>query len=333
MITRRVWFYRYWTARYGGSNGGNLKVRDAFDAVDAEEGLEAMLCVDPKTVWNSFPGNHWLNIRSRSYPRLDLRPGDVLFLSGKDWQCLTPMERENSPVPIVNIVQPRHTRKHDPRNAYLQHPAIRIAKSQEGLNRLRDHGVNGPIKLIPDSIDLGLIPKGVAKDIDVLIVGLKDPEMAKEVDGLLKDWATQYGLKVHLQLPPKLPRREDFLLLLSRAKMAICIPLPMSKGGEGFYLPPLEAMASETLVVTSLAIGNVNHCLGGYNCAIADNNPASFARTAQELYTSDYSFKKELLNNGLSTADKHKIEVERSSLIDLIKNAYSMWGQMDIGNK
>ena len=78
------------------------------------------------------------------------------------------------------------------------------------------------------------------------------------------------GLTIEIQRLPKFATRQEFLQLLSRAKIAACIPLEEERGAEGFYLPALEAMALECLVVCPHSVGNIDHCLDGFNCIVPE---------------------------------------------------------------
>ena len=326
---KRVWFYRYWTAKFGGSNGGNLKVRDCYDHVLKSPDLRPLIYFDPELVWNDFPGNHWLDLKNDGEANWDPVEGDVCFFSGSDWRVLGEDERVNPKVPIINIAQPRHARADDKRNKFLKYPAIRIVKSENGARILKEYGVNGPVYVVPDAIDLSLVPEAKFKDIDILVIGLKQPKMARQVYSSLQEWSKEEGLNLNIQvqLPPKLPTRLDFLKLLGRAKLALCIPLSAEKGEEGFYLPPLEAMAMETIVVTSHAIGNVDHCKDGYNCVVTTCDVNEYVDAVIRTWGMSNEGKSRLKENGLNTAKSHDIHEERKALLEIILNSYEIWSR------
>lgn len=326
---RRVLFYRKWKAKFGGSNGGNLKVRDCYNHVASTEDIKPEIFFSPETVWNDFPGNHWLDLRSHALSKWEMHEGDVCFFSGGDWRILDKDQRKHPPVPIINIAQPRHVRSEDPRHRFLSHPAIRIVKSENGARILENHGVNGPIYVVPDAIDLGILPKIEKKDIDVLVIGLKQPQLAQKVYESLVSWSdeNQYNYRIEVQLPPKLPTRLDFLSLLGRAKIAVCIPLSAEKGEEGFYLPPLEAMAMQTMVITSHAIGNVDHCIDGQNCMVCPVGKEEYVEAAKGALLMEDSDRQAYLREGLAMAQKHSIAEERKKIVEIIRNAYAIWSK------
>ncbi|MCB0704757.1 MAG: glycosyltransferase [Saprospiraceae bacterium] len=332
----RVLFHRRFLTATAGINGGNLKLKDCFDHVAHSEKYQAEVYFSPDSIWSEHAGNHWLELRKKGLKQWKIQAGDILFFAGGDWRVLTNAEKLNPPVPVINITHPRHTRPEDPRNNFLKFPAIRIAKSETGAKILEEYGVNGPIVVIPDAIDLGLLPElPEEKDIDILVIGRKEPDLAKRVYRKLK-WQNRFRkkkLNIAIQLPPPLPTRLDFLNLLSRAKIAVCIPLQEDRGFEGFYLPALEAMALETLVVCPHAVGNVDHCIDGYNCIVPAFTERGLLKGVRKMMNLSSEEKANLIQNGLLTADKHQIEKERAAILQLLDRAYDLWTKSELFDK
>ncbi|PHI20307.1 hypothetical protein CEQ90_08970 [Lewinellaceae bacterium SD302] len=330
----RVLFFRRLINPGAGSNGGNLKLRDGFNHLAQSENFEPRVYFHPDTRWPAdLAGNHWADLKQDALPKWKIRADDLLFFSGHDWQSLTPEQRRRPPVPVINIVQPRHVRKQDRRREFLRHPAIRIAKSEHGASILRKYGVNGPLFVIPDAIDLDALPPIPAeKDIDILIPGLKQPDFAQKLYDNLQSWNQkgQLGLNIYLQLPPKLPERMDFLRLIARSKLIACVPLETARGAEGFYLPALEAMALRSLVVCPHAIGNVDHCLDGVNCLVPKFTVKDIAKVTKQAWNLPTAHREELIQGGLKTARKHHIEQERTATIQLVKQAPELWAQPEL---
>lgn len=329
----KVFFYRRLVKPRAGSNGGNLKLRDCFNHIQHSSRWQPLIHFDPDTIWDDYPGNHWRDLKPDSVEKIAPQQGDLLFFSGHDWNCLSTAQQRQPPVPIINIVQPRHTRKQDKRQAFLKLPAIRIAKSEHGANILRQHGVNGPLFVVPDAIDLSLLPAVPdEKDIDVLILGTKQPGFAKQVYQKLQAWANTNApdLNIQLQLPPMLPTRLDFLRLLARAKIVGCIPLAADRGSEGFYLPALEAMALETLVVCPHAVGNLGHCLHEENCIVPPFSVPEIIAGIKQMLATSLVNKNQFRKNGLATAQKHRIEHERSATLDILDQAYELWNKPEL---
>jgi hypothetical protein len=332
-IKRRVLFHRSWTKYNGGTSGGQLKVRDAFEHIRHSDHFAPFVYFGPETVWYDQPGNHWLPYREQALPTWDIRSDDLLFFSGLDWAVLPPDQRKRPPVPVINIAQPRHTDPSDKRHAYLKHPALRIAKSSIGKKILEDFGVNGPVFFIPDAIDLEALPApDPSPDLDVLIVGLKNPKMAARIHRRLQwhNWLNGHRWKIAVQVPPKLPTRLDFLQLINRARIVAYLPLPASEGAEGFYLPALEGMAMGKLVICPYAVGNVDFCLPEQTCLQPDYSPTAITLQILRALKMPEAERQHLLANATAITRHHSLPAERKALLDLIHRADSLWQQKDL---
>lgn len=325
---RRVLFHRTWTNPSGGSNGSHLKVHDAFEHFRLSPVFEPRVFFGEGTVWNDHPGNVWLPHRDTREREWRIRDDDVLFLSGRDWRALTPAERADPPVPVLHIAQPRHADPADDRHEFLAHPAIRIVKSSVGKSMIERAGANGPVFLVPDSIDTSLLPApDPAPDIDVLVVGLKRPDLALSLQRALTvgNPFRPLGLRVEIQIPPKLPTRMDFLRLLNRARIAVFLPLEAERGAEGFYLPALEGMAMGKLVVCPDATGNVDFCIPDVTCLQPDAEEASILEAVRAAVDMPDERRRRMIAAGRGIVARHTIEAERAALLDLLHRADELW--------
>lgn len=325
---RRVLFHRSWTKYNGGTSGGQLKVRDAYEHFAASETFEPRVYFGPETIWYDNPGNVWLPYRDKALKKWEIQPIDLLFFAGWDWKVLTPEQRAKPPVPILNIAQPRQIMLPDARRDYLKHPAIRIAKSSIGKQKLEEYGVNGPVFFIPDAIDFSLIPDPhPAPELDVLIVGLKNPKMAKALKRRLSwhNFLRRDPIRFKVQVPPKLPTREDFLNLVNQARIVVYLPLTEAQGAEGFYLPALEGMVMEKLVICPYAVGNADFCIPGKTCL----QPAYTARDIFDAILRACRLPKAevdaLTQGGKAITNNHQLSTERASLIRLAEQAGEIW--------
>jgi hypothetical protein len=328
-MKRRVVFHRGWTKLCGGTGGGQLKVRDAFNHIASSDKFYPGVYFSDETIWYDNPGNHWLDLRNQALPSWQLRDDDILFFAGKDWEILEKNKEKWPQNPILNIVHPRHTFGNDHRRQFLKYPAIRIAKSNAGKEILLEHGVNGPLILIPDTIDPNELPsQNPNPKIDLLIVGLKNPTMAKNLEQTLSIHGLHLNLKV--QLPPKLPTRNDFFQLLNDTSVVCFLPNTVDNGFEGFYLPALEAMALKKLVICPDVIGNRDFCLDGYNCykpiyeenAILDRIKKAISMTNEE--------KTIMTERAFETSKQYHIDMERKAYLDLLENTDAIWNQKDL---
>ncbi|MGH1434232.1 MAG: hypothetical protein ACRBG0_07205 [Lewinella sp.] len=325
---RRVLFHRSWTKYNGGTSGGQLKVRDAYEHLLSSEKYAPALYYGEETVWFDNPGNFWLRYRNEGIADWRIDEKDILFFAGKDWKVLDEHTAKHPPVPIVNIAQPRHTRPEDPRYNYLQYPAIRIAKSSVGKQILEDFGVNGPVFLIPDAIDFKLLPDpNPQPEYDLLIVGLKNPPLAEQLYKRLQSrnrWRRNKW-KIKVQLPPKLPTRQDFLKLVNSAKAVVFLPLDAERGAEGFYLPALEAMVMEKLVVCPYAVGNIDFCLPDKTCLQPAYEPDALFQAALTALKLNEEARQGFIQAGKEISKRHDLPQEREAILGLLDRVDEIW--------
>lgn len=330
---RRVLFHRSWTKFNGGTSGGQLKVRDAFEHIKQSENFYPEVYFGPETVWFDNPGNFWLPYRNQGTPEWKIRETDILFLAGKDWKIFTPEYAHHVPVPVLNIAQPRHTRPSDIRHAYLHYPAIRIAKSSLGKQILEEFGVNGPVYLIPDAIDFSLLPAPHPHPAtDLLIVGLKNEGMAKQLYARLQKrnrWRWKKW-KIKVQLPPKLPTREDFLKLVNDSKIVLFLPLDAERGAEGFYLPALEAMVMQKMVICPYAVGNIDFCLPDKTCLQPEYHEEALLQAALTALKMDEERRHQFVEAGTAIAQNHSLPQERSSILNLLAQTDEIWADKSL---
>lgn len=325
---RRVLFHRSWTKFNGGTSGGQLKVRDAFEHIKHSDSFYPEVYFGPETVWFDNPGNYWLPYRDQGIAEWRINDTDIIFFAGKDWKIFTPEFAHNVPVPVINIAQPRHTRPDDIRHPYLQYPAIRIAKSSVGKTILEDFGVNGPVYLIPDAIDFSLLPAPHPHpNNDLLIVGLKNEGMAKQLFERLQSrnrWRWNKW-KIKVQLPPKLPTRQDFLNLVNDSRIVLFLPLDAERGAEGFYLPALEAMVMQKMVICPYAVGNIDFCLPGKTCLQPEYHVEALYHTALTALKMSEGRRQQFITAGTAIAQNHSLPEERSAILDLLERTDEIW--------
>ena len=332
-MKKRVWFHRSWTKFNGGTSGGQIKVRDAYDHILNSDSFSPQIYFGPETVWFDNPGNVWNDLKGKGAKEFSPSEGDLLFFAGHDWKVLSEKNMKNPPVPVVNIAQPRQTMLKDRRRDYLKNPAIRIAKSSIGKKILEEYGVNGPVYYIPDAIDMSLLPKpNKNPDIDILIVGLKNPRLAKSLKRKLKwhNWLKKKNIKVEIQIPPKLPTRQDFLNLLNRCTIAVFLPLDDRRGAEGFYLPALEGMAMRKLVICPYAVGNIDFCIDGETCIQPKFKRGSIFKAILQALEMDESEKNSMIEKAYIMSQNHTLEKERESILNLLNEAHDIWSQKSL---
>jgi hypothetical protein len=182
---KTVLFYRHFK-RFAGHH---LKVWDYFNHVLADPGHTALVCFSPESVLDDT--NPWTSVPDRIVDSDTAVDADLFFVSGMDWRQIDPETREDSPVPVLNLVQhPTNVRPDNPRYAFLPNRAIRICISSEMAERVEASGLaRGPVFTIPDAIDIEDVRATAGsppRDIDVLVAALKNPEMGRQVAGRLE---------------------------------------------------------------------------------------------------------------------------------------------------
>jgi hypothetical protein len=297
--------------------GGHLKLWDYFNHVASSPAYEPRIAFSLETRWDST--NPWSG--SRGYV-VEWQPGkaDLLFLAGTDWRVVPEAEREHYRKPIINLIQhPRHAEPKSELRAFLKNRAVRICVSEEVAEAIKATGeVNGPVFVIPNGIDLTALPEGKSWDeraSDVLICGLKAPELAREVQAALADQSRTVQCLVD-----RIPR-EDYLARVRDAKITVFLPRPV----EGFYLPALEGMAVGTIVVCPDCIGNRGFCQDGVNCFRPSYNSAEIAAAARAALGQDKTDRAQMREQASITAQEHSLQHERDAFSRILARIDELW--------
>jgi glycosyltransferase involved in cell wall biosynthesis len=313
----KVLFYR----DFKRFTGGDLKVWDYFNHVLSSPAHSAEVSFSESSDWSD--SNPWSHAREYVVSDGTAADADVLFLSGVDWRRLDPAARAESPVPIINLVQHvKHACENDPlgRNRFLPHKAIRICVGPEVTRALEKTGrVRGPMFTIPDAIDFDEVARHATpgeRQIDVLIVANKQPGQGRDLTDRLK----QSGRTLHLA-DTRIPRAE-LLDLMGRAAVTVMAPNPK----EGFYLPALEAMALETVVVCPDCIGNRSFCIDGSNCFRPPYETESIVEAAEAALTRRGQLG-EMRERALGTARDHDLAHERQAFLEVLARVDELWAE------
>src|SRR5690606_32088353 len=132
----------------------------------------------------------------------------------------------------------------------------------------------------------------------LLLVGYKNPQFAQALSAKLSGAGIAHDLITEM-LP-----REDFLNRLESSATVVCLPLAK----EGFYLPPLEAMARGALVITADCGGNRGFCHPDINCLLAEYTVDSFYKQVHRALHYNLTERKWMLKAGFEYARVHSIE-------------------------
>ena len=294
--------------------GGHLKVWDYYNHVLSSD-FVPYIRFGADSVWDET--NPWTALSLTEIA--DPPDPDILFLGGSDWRYVPDKDRDDSPVPVINLVQ--HVRHADPDHElskFLRHRAIRICVSQEVADAVAASGLaRGPVVAIPNGIDIQAIDRPVAdRHVDLLVVANKQPDLGRELVQHLHDPASTIRI-IDVMLP-----RDAFLDALREARVTVFLPNPT----EGFYLPALEGMAIGTVVVCPDVVGNRSFCVPGVTAfrpdyAITDVLDA--ARSALQLAAEPTAA---MLDAARAVALAHDLSVERKRFLEVLGSAREMWG-------
>jgi hypothetical protein len=298
--------------------GGHLKVWNYFSHVLASNTYEPRIAFTSESKWDAT--NPWAEARDY-VAACTPETADVLFLAGKDWNAFAPAALTKFEKPIVNLIQhPRHADPEDGLHRFLNNRAIRICVSEQVAEAIKATGeVNGPVFVIPNGINLQDIP-GPAEDqkrpIEILICGLKAPQLAREIEKRLRS-DENIAVTSLLDWVP----RDEYLRQLGQAQMAVTLPRPR----EGFYLPALEAMACGAIVVCPDCIGNRDFCRDNVNCfRPAYDADAILAAIYLALGLPPDEADK-MRKQADATVREHSLERERASFLEILERVDDIW--------
>jgi glycosyltransferase involved in cell wall biosynthesis len=298
--------------------GHHLKVWHYFNHVLASPGHTARVRFWPESLLDDT--NPWMSVPELVLDRDAPVDPDLWFLSGMDWTSMPAEHREDSPVPVINLVQhPTNFDPGDPRYALLSNRAIRICISPEVAEGIEATGlVRGPVFVIPDAIDLDevrAVGGSPERDIDVLVAAIKNPAMGRAVAARL----ARPGRHVHL-IDERLTHRSEFLELLARARVTVFLPWHQ----EGFYLPAIEAMALESFVVCPDVLGNRSFCRHEQNCFRPAYEEDALVAAAERAIA-ELPDLGALLEEGRRTAAAHDLGREREAFLPVLARAHELW--------
>jgi glycosyltransferase involved in cell wall biosynthesis len=311
---KTVLFHR----NYQRFQGGHLKVFHYFEHVRSSSSYDARIRFSSNSVWDA--SNPWSALRETVIGADESVPPDVLFLAGMDWQSLEPEGRAASPVPIVNLVQAlRHADETNPLREFLAHPAIRICVSAEIQEALESLGsVEGPIFTVPIGVDLERLPPlrpREERDIDCVVLAVKDRPLGRPVARRLK----AAGYRVLLVDRP-IPRNE-LLEAMARARVTVHLPRAL----EGAYLPALESMALDTLVVCPDCVGNRSFCRDGDTCLVPVRGEQPIVESALSALTASEHELAPMLARARRESMGRTLAVERARFLEILGRVDELW--------
>ena len=301
--------------RLRGLTGGHLKVWDFFSHTLASGTHTARISFTKDSVWTGE--NPWRNSRKFVVPPGETVTPDLYFLGALDWEFLPPAERARSKIPVINLIAGvRHANHGDPRRELLRNRAIRVCVSQEVANAINAAGPpNGPVIVIPNAVNVADAPEATERDVDLVIVAVKQPAMGHKLAKRLGKPQRKVDL-----LETRIPRKA-FLARIARARIALFLPL----AAEGFYLPALEAMALGTLVVCPDAVGNREFCAPGKNSLLPEYDDEAMIVATERAFAMTEAARDAMIAAGRETAQRHGLSEERRAFVELLRKAADIY--------
>lgn len=280
--------------------GGHLKVFDYMHHVRASGIFEPILYL---TAISTHSPREWLPQDTEIVDRAV--DADAYFVGGFNWQLLDEAGVDLSAKPVVNLLQGlRHAASGDPRTAFLSRPALRICVSPAVYERVRESGLaNGPLAMIRNGIDLDYL-SGFAREGKhrrVFIAGSKNPQAASALASELRARGVENECCIEL-LP-----RAAFLSRMSACDVVVALPDPQ----EGFFLPPLEAMAMGCAVVLPNCPGASSYADDRRTCLSPPFEIGAIAAAVSELLADGDMFAR-IRDAGMEIAAKHSLTRERT---------------------
>ena len=250
-----------------------------------------------------------------------LRPDLVFsFISHKPYLRSQGVWRDE--VPIMRLLQGFRAMERD-RPLYDRQcdRVITISVSQglgQAFRALCPNSLNRVIPNAVDAAEIARITDGERKQDILTIFGYKNPRLAEEIQRRL---AGSVSIPVHML--SSFTTRERFLAALAQSAYALLMPQP----SEGFYLPVLEAFATNTLVVCPDARGNRDTLRDGYNGVMPPYGAQEIVVGVKRLLNANLAEKSRWLRNARTTVAAHTPEIERGHFRRLIDESGSLWRQ------
>ena len=303
--------------------GGHLKVFHYFSHVRSSPDFDARIRFSAESTWDET--NPWWSLPDSVISQDEPLPhADLLFAAGSDLEVLEhegQLGRDGAGTPVINLIQDfRALAAISPLQNYLAYRAIRVCVSAELAEAVEQSGLaNGPVLAVPIGLDLDSVPAPRPqdeRDIDVVILALKDPALGRRVaERLAKDVDELVLIEEPLA-------RDELLDKLGRARVAVHLPALI----EGAYLPALESMALETIVVCPDCRGNRSFCLDGDTCFVPRRDPRAIARAARKALRAKPHELDRMRASGMAMARSRSLEAERERLLEVLARTDELWG-------
>jgi glycosyltransferase involved in cell wall biosynthesis len=127
------------------------------------------------------------------------------------------------------------------------------------------------------------------------------------------------GLNVCLTVS-QVPRNE-YLCLIANSRIAVLLP----GVHEGLYLPPLEALALETITVCPDHLGTRSYCIDEHNCFLPPYTLDALITATQKALSLSDPARMKLIQNAHRTVSDHDISIERAAFLKILETIDESW--------
>ena len=303
-------------------SGGHLKVWHYFNHANSDPAWKACIYFTPSSTWNET--NPWKELQENPLKSIHGINPNALFIAGLDWEILDQLSPNlNDSLPIINFIQHvRHAHPQDPRYRFLKRKAIRICVSPEVQEAiLSTHQVNGPCFTIPNGLDFKQLPLPIPsekKDISLCIAALKQVPLGIKLKQKLEKKINS------IELLTQQLNREKFLDYLNRSQITLFLPTFK----EGFYLPALEGMKLQTLVICPDCVGNRSFCHNTENCFSPPYEEDAIRKSIFEAQSLTIHQKNKILSHASITASHYDLAKERKEFLTILNQSVQLWSQL-----
>lgn len=312
---QKILFFRDFQA----FSGGHLKLWHYFQHLQAITNYEPSIYFTPNSIWSE--ANPWNAAKEKVLTSIqDIKPS-LLFLAGLDWEILdqlNPIFKDS--VPIINLIQHvRHSHPHDLRYRFLSRKAIRICASPDVQDALQNTGqVNGPYFTITYGLDYNNFPETIPfekKDISLCIAALKQAPLGIKIKAKLEK------IFPSIKLLTQPLHRKEFLNYINRSQITLFLPTLE----EGFFIPALEGMKLQTLVICPDCIGNRSFCHDQYNCFRPEFKLESLLNSVHQACSLTPKQKNIILAHATITALQYNLAKEKTAFLTILNQVNHLW--------
>jgi glycosyltransferase involved in cell wall biosynthesis len=97
---------------------------------------------------------------------------------------------------------------------------------------------------------------------------------------------------------------------------------------EGLYLPPLEALALETITVCPDHLGTRSYCIDKHNCLLPPYTLDALITATHKALSLNDPARAKLIQNARQTVSDHDISIERAAFLRILERIDEIWGSL-----